>query len=169
MTKKEQTKLGEIKPHPDNPRQHTPEQIEKIARSIKELGWGRPIILSKDGYVLAGHGAYEAAYLLGYHDDDYVPTRHMKHQHDSMEAKAYMIADNRLTDLSGWDYTTLDQAFEDIKLQGFDVTLTGFPKEMLDDDADFVLPDEGGPEFDESIKDDVQMLKCPKCGHEFPK
>ena len=47
---------------------------------------------------------------------------------------------------------------------------------MLDDLAaehgigDFDMPgDADGQEFDESCADDVEMTKCPKCGHDFPK
>ena len=53
--------ISKLKLHPKNPRDHSPEQIQKIAISIKELGWGRPIIFSIDNYILAGHGAYIAA------------------------------------------------------------------------------------------------------------
>ena len=53
--------VDELKSHPKNPREHRSEQIKKIAKSIKELGWGSPIIISKDNYILAGHGAYIAA------------------------------------------------------------------------------------------------------------
>ena len=37
-----------------------------------------------------------------------------------------------------------------------------FEPGALPDDAD-------GKEFDESCADDVEMVKCPKCDHEFPK
>jgi ParB-like chromosome segregation protein Spo0J len=38
--------ISKLKLHPKNPRDHSPGQIQKIAISIKELGWGRPIIIS---------------------------------------------------------------------------------------------------------------------------
>lgn len=120
-------KLSKIKPHPNNPRTHTDEQIKKIARSIKELGWGRPIILSSDGYILAGHGAYQASRdVLGYTD---APIKEMKHKHNSPEALAYMVADNKLTDESDWNYADLEIVFDEIKLDGYDVELTGFDVE----------------------------------------
>lgn len=154
-------KLNKLKPHPNNPRSHTPEQVEKIARSIKELGWGRPIIISTDYYILAGHGAAEAADQLGCEE---VPYRMMTHRHDSPEALAYMVADNKLTDESDWNYADLEIIFEDLKLEHFDITLTGFNE----DEKDYTLPYEE-PEFDETIADNVEMCKCPECGYEFPK
>lgn len=117
-------KLSEIKEHPKNPRQHTEEQIKKIATSIKQLGWGRPLILSSDGYILAGHGAYTAVKDVLHYTE--APVKVMDHKHDSPEALAYMVADNKLTDESDWNYGDLELVFEDIKLEGFDVELTGF-------------------------------------------
>jgi len=116
--------VKDLKPHPDNPRDHTDEQIQKIARSIDKLDWGRPIIISQDNYILAGHGAYLAATdelnLMS------VPYKRMEHLHDSPEAIAYMLADNKLTDESDWNYGKLESNFQNIKLKGFDVELTGF-------------------------------------------
>lgn len=50
----------------------------------------------------------------------------MPHQHDSPEAIAYMVADNKLTDSSDFDYGKLELNFEELKLEGFDLELTGF-------------------------------------------
>jgi len=50
----------------------------------------------------------------------------MKWKHDSPEAHAYMVADNKLTDESDWNYEQLQTLNENIKLEGFDNTLTGF-------------------------------------------
>lgn len=122
-------KINEIKPHPENPRTHTEEQVQKIAKSIHELSWGRPIIISKDNYILAGEGAYLAAKnVLKYRE---VPFRQMKHMHDSPEAIAYMLADNKLNEESDWNYGKLQTINEGLRLQGFDVTLTGFENSEL--------------------------------------
>lgn len=121
--------LHKLKPHQDNPRVHSEEQIRQIADSIRELDWGRPVIISSDYYILAGHGAVEGAELLG--DDnplgkDIVPYKMMKWKHSDPEAKAYMVADNRLTDLSEWNYADLELVYDDLKIEGYDTKLTGF-------------------------------------------
>ena len=152
-------KISELKEHPKNPRNHSEEQIKKIAKSIKELGWGRPIIISKDNYILAGHGAYIAAKdLLKYTE---VPFKQMEHQHDSPEAIAYMVADNKLTDESDWNYGKLDLVFEDLKLQHYDLELTGFEPLQLDEITEKIHPtkikeDDFNPE-DETIEPIVKL------------
>ena len=121
--------ISELYEHPKNPRNHSEEQIKKIAKSIKELGWGRPIIISKDYYILAGHGAYIAAKDLLKLSE--VPYKQMEHQHDSPEALAYMVADNKLTDESDWNYGKLEPLCQELKIEGFDTTLTGFEEKEI--------------------------------------
>jgi DNA modification methylase len=121
--------ISKLKLHPKNPRDHSPGQIQKIAISIKELGWGRPIIISIDNYILAGHGAYIAAKdILKLKK---VPYRTMQHLHDSPEALAYMVADNKLTDESDWNYGKLEPLCQELKIEGFDTTLTGFEEKEI--------------------------------------
>lgn len=116
--------VDQIKPHPDNPNEHTPEQIKKIARSIDELDWGRPIIISSDNYILIGHGAYEAAKDILYQNK--VPYRRVEHIHSSSEAIALMLSDNKLAELSNWNYGKLQPLQHNLEIAGFDTTLTGF-------------------------------------------
>lgn len=94
----------------------------------------------------------------------------MPHQHDSPEAIAYMVADNKLTDSSDFDYGKLELNFEELKLEGFDLELTGFDntENIIPTIYDEDIPDEE-QEFDESIADSVKFIKCPECGYEFPK
>ena len=191
-------KVDDLKPHPDNAMEHPEDQIEDIARSIDKLGWGRPITISKDLYILAGHGACKASEGTYYKDVDgnkqffkseKVPYKFLNYpnspNHDDPEAIAYMLADNKLPENSYWNYGKLDTNFNDLKVAGFDVELSGFDNvelkevdgklnyihdNILDNNSyvDEEIP-ESEPEFDESIADTVEMIKCPECGHEFPK
>jgi ParB-like chromosome segregation protein Spo0J len=158
-------KISKLKEHPKNPRVHTSEQIQKIASSIQGNGWGRPIIISKDYYILAGHGAVQAALKLKRME---VPYKYLEPQrnHDEPEAIAYMIADNKTTDESDWNYGKLDIVFDDLKLKGFDMELTGFDDTSLNL-SDQEIPNEE-PEYDETIAMDIEKVKCPRCDFEFP-
>src|ERR1700674_1964675 len=91
--------IGDLIPDPDNPRKHGRAQISAIARSIEAFGFNAPILVDKDNKIVAGHGRYEAAILLGI---DKVPVILLDHLTPS-QAKAYLLADNKLTDRSTWD------------------------------------------------------------------
>src|SRR5215831_4550325 len=57
--------VGAIKPNPRNARTHAKKQICQIADSITAFGFLVPILVDEGGMVIAGHGRYEAAVLLG--------------------------------------------------------------------------------------------------------
>lgn len=116
--------IEEIQPHPRNPKTHTPEQIQEIADIITEVGWGRSLVISIDNYILVGEGAYLAARDIL--KEKTVPYRRVKHKHDSPQAIALMIADNKLAEKSGWKYPELDALSIDLELAEFDVSITGF-------------------------------------------
>lgn len=153
--------VEKIKPHPSNPNEHTPEQIQKIARSIDELDWGRPIIISSDNYILIGHGAYEAAVEILKLKE--VPFRKVKHHHNSPEAIALMLSDNKLAELSNWNYGKLEALTENLEIEGFDTTLTGFDTELKTPDFKPAAKEEQ-PRLDQLEK---KGLKCPECGYEW--
>jgi hypothetical protein len=57
--------IGELVPALDNPRKHPREQVRAIARSITAFGFNAPILIDRNRQIVAGHGRYEAAKLLG--------------------------------------------------------------------------------------------------------
>jgi len=155
----------DLKPHPDNAREHTEDQVKQIAKSIDSLGWGRPLTISLDNYVLIGHGALLAA------EDELslmsVPFRRVKYNHDTPEAIAIMDSDNRLAELSTWNYGKLETHFNTLKAEHFDVSLTGFEEEELN----LNLPSEEKyyqDDFPEIDEEDIDIeYCCPKCGYEW--
>jgi len=88
-----------LTPHPNNARKHSRTQIGAIAKSIEAFGFTAPILVNRDRYILAGHGRHQAAKLL---DLNSVPVIFLDDLTDG-QAKAYMLADNKLTDRSTWD------------------------------------------------------------------
>src|SRR6476469_6530179 len=91
--------IGDLIPDHHNPRKHGRAQISAIARSIDAFGFNAPILVDKNNKIVAGHGRYEAAMLLGL---DKVPAILLDHLTPT-QAKAYTLADNKLTDRSTWD------------------------------------------------------------------
>jgi ParB-like chromosome segregation protein Spo0J len=47
-------KVQDIKPFEANPRKNDA-AVDAVVRSIKEFGWRQPIVVDKDGFVIAGH------------------------------------------------------------------------------------------------------------------
>src|SRR5580700_8837327 len=86
--------ISELKLDPSNPRIHSPRQIRQIARSIDSFGFNVPVAIDSDGKVIAGHGRVFAAQRLGWTE---VPTICLSHLSE-IQARAYMLADNRLTE-----------------------------------------------------------------------
>jgi DNA modification methylase len=127
-TNHEYINIKKLKPHPKNPKIHSTEQIQGIADSIRELGWGRPIILSQDNYILAGHGAVLAAELLDY---DEVPYRRMKHEHDTPEALAYLLVDNKSSELATWDNELLHDDLIELDTSNLNTSLTMFSDDEI--------------------------------------
>jgi len=99
MRKLRYVQTTELKPDPRNPRTHGRAQTQAIAKSIKAFGFTAPILVDKGGRVLAGHGRLEAAKLL---ELEQVPVIYLENLTEA-QARAYMLADNKLTDRSSWD------------------------------------------------------------------
>ena len=85
---------AELKPDPGNPRRHSKKQIRQIANSIRVFGFNVPILIDRDGHVIAGHGRLLACRELGM---DEVPTVCLDHLTPE-QIRAFRIADNKLTE-----------------------------------------------------------------------
>ncbi len=121
-------KISEIRPHPKNPRVHPDSAIDKLVRSIKEFGWTNPILVSKDGYILAGHARLKAAEKAGIQE---VPVIYL--ELEGAKAEAYLIADNRLQEETDWDLPKLKDLLQELDTGELDLELTGFDMEEIED------------------------------------
>lgn len=119
--------LDKIIPYVNNPKAHPDDQIKKIASSIKEFGFKVPIIVDKDFVIIAGHGRYYAAKLLGL---DKVPVI-IAEDLTPAQVKAFRIADNKVAE-SEWDYESLLAELEQLKDLDYDIKLTGFDEEEIE-------------------------------------
>lgn len=82
--------IDSLKAHPKNPRKHSRVQVEAIAKSFEAFGYNAPILVDKIWRIIAGHGRWEAAKLLGFTE---IPVVFLDHLTEA-EATAYMLADN---------------------------------------------------------------------------
>src|SRR5258707_13192276 len=115
---------------PRNPRQHSQNQVNQIADSIREFGFVMPIVVDHTGQVVIGHGRVLAARKLGMPRVPVVEIRHLS----PAQLKALRIADNRLAQHAHWDERLLCESFLELKeLElDFDLSITGFALPEID-------------------------------------
>jgi DNA modification methylase len=123
-------KIAELKPSPGNPRRHSQSQIKQIAKSIETFRFNAPILIDSNDQIIAGHGRVEACKKLGWTEIPTIPLEHLSPE----QAKAYLIADNRLTDISTWDDVLLASALKDLAAVdlNFDLEAIGFNMGEID-------------------------------------
>lgn len=122
----------DLAPRANNARTHTDKQIKQIARSIEAFGFTNPILVDETSRIIAGHGRVRAAQQLGI---ERVPTICLRDLSQE-QIRAYVIADNRLAELAGWDDEILGIEFKymaELEIDtSFDLTLTGFEIPEID-------------------------------------
>ena len=117
-------RIAELKPDPANPRRHTKKQVRQIAESIRNFGFNVPVLIDREGRVIAGHGRILACVELGLTE---VPTVCLDHL-TPQQVRAFRIADNRLTEISTWYDRLLAQQLQELAVHGldFNIEVTGF-------------------------------------------
>jgi ParB-like chromosome segregation protein Spo0J len=126
--KLEQIHPADLIPYARNAKKHDPEQVAKIAGSIREFGFNNPVLIDQDNGIIAGHGRVMAAIKLGLES---VPVIRLSHLSET-QRRAYILADNKLAELGGgWDEEMLKVELEAIKESDLDHLLTGFSDEEM--------------------------------------
>ena len=120
--------LARLKPYARNAKTHDPDQVAKIAASMAEFGWTVPVLVAADGELIAGHGRVLAAAHLGLTEAPVLVLGHLT----EAQRRAYRIADNKLTELGGWDEALLLQELQALLAEDFDLGLIGIPEDELD-------------------------------------
>ena len=115
-------------PYARNSRTHSESQIDYIANSIKEFGFLDPVIIDKANGIMAGHGRVLAAKKLGMTDIPVIEAKHLS----SKQRKAYIIADNNIALLAGWDTSIL---LDELSLiaEDYDLSLIGFDDNAINE------------------------------------
>ena len=125
----ETVEIDKLIPYKNNARTHSEEQIKQIQASIREFGFINPVLIDGGFNVIAGHGRIIAAKNEGMTE---VPCVFIEHLTDEQK-RAYIIADNRLAEMAGWDMELLKIELEELKEIDFDIDLTGFGADELSD------------------------------------
>lgn len=175
------TPLSDIKPHPDNYKIHTPEQLASLRASLNVFGCTQPIKVNLEGYIVAGHGMYQL-----YQEEGFTHAPVLYEALDKRLSKAYLVADNETARKAETDNDKLALLLQDAaEIPDFDFEAVGFEEYELDkllaEPLEFqgslnndkngsqninsknIMPDDF-QEFDENIE---TTHKCPKYGYEY--
>ncbi len=140
--------LDALIPYARNSRTHSDEQVAQVAASIREFGFTNPVLIDGEGGIIAGHGRVMAARKLGLAE---VPCIRLGHLSEA-QRRAYIIADNKLALNAGWDEQMLALEFKDLQDMGFNLELTGFGLEDIDELlAELDATPEGNTDADDAL------------------
>ncbi len=121
-----------LKPNVRNARTHSKKQIRQIADSIAAFGFLVPILIDEGGLVIAGHGRYAAAKLLGLAQVPVIEVQGLS----EAKRRALALADNKIGENAGWDReilaAELPELAEILVVEGLDVSITGFSAIEID-------------------------------------
>lgn len=124
-------KLSELKPYDNNPR-HNDVAVQPVANSIREFGFKVPIVIDKDGIIIAGHTRYRAAKELKLTKVPCIVADDLSDQ----QVKAFRLADNKVSEFAEWDQDALLEELQGIL--AVDMSEFGF----LDEAEDINEPDD---------------------------
>lgn len=128
--------ISKITPYERNPRIND-QAVEAVAESIREFGFKVPIIIDRDGVIVAGHTRLKAAKALGMEKVPCIIADDLTEE----QVRAFRLADNKAAELSEWDFDLLPEELAritgiDMSVFGFDTTEPEDPDEVVEDEFD---------------------------------
>ena len=133
-------KVEDVIPYDKNPRKND-EAVKYVANSIKEFGFKVPIIIDKNGVIVAGHTRLKAARRLGLTDVPCVVADDLSDE----QLRAFRIADNKVAEMAEWDEELLSEELAEI----LDIDMEDFGFDFDDEDEDSDLVEDDVPEVKE--------------------
>ena len=150
--------INSLNPYENNARKNDA-TIPYLKNSIQRFGFRVPLVIGKGNVVVCGHTRLKAALELGM---EKLPCVRADDLTDA-ELKAFRLADNKVQELSGWDFEKLDAEMEQLKID--------FDGDMVDfgfGDTDNLDPDDFFDDAaDKEKKKKTISVTCPDCGKTF--
>ena len=124
--------IAALAPNRRNARTHSKKQISQIADSIKAFGFLVPILTDEHRNIIAGHGRYAAAQLLGLEKVPVISVEGLS----PAKKRALALADNKIAENAGWDReilaTELPELAELLIEESLNISITGFAPAEID-------------------------------------
>lgn len=164
--------IEKLKPYAKNARKND-ETVPRLKASIEQFGFLVPLVLDKNDVVVTGHTRLKAALLLGYTELPCV----YAHELTPTEIDAFRLVDNRISEISEWDFEALNEQLFELKEDGATMDEFGF-SDFSDAGIDDLFNPENQAEKDDEDDDDegdaeetektrkISVL-CPECGEEI--
>lgn len=115
-----------LKAYAGNPRKND-HAVARMCDAIREFGFRMPIVAKSDGLICDGHLRLKAAIKLGIKT---VPVALADNLSDA-QIKAFRLLANQSASWAEWDVDLLRIELTDLKLEGYDLQLTGFEDVQL--------------------------------------
>jgi hypothetical protein len=121
--------VSELHAYAKNPRKNAP-AVDKVANSIREFGFKVPVVIDRDGVIIAGHTRVQAAKKLKLREIPCIVADDLSDE----QVRAFRLADNKVAEFAEWDMDMLAE-----ELDGLDFDMSQFGFEPFDE------PDEREP------------------------
>ena len=160
--------ITDIHPYANNPRKND-QAVDAVANSIREFGFKVPVVIDKNGEIIAGHTRYKAAKKLKLKEIPCIIADDLTEE----QIKAFRLADNKVGELAEWDLDMLDIELDeiteiDMEQFGFYMPDMESEAEAIEDDFDATPPEEPVARFGQIYKLGRHRLMCgdstdPEC------
>ena len=135
-------KISDLTPYEKNPRKNDA-AVQYVANSIKEFWFKVPVVIDREGVIVAGHTRLKAAKKLMLEEVPCIIADDLTDE----QIKAFRLADNKVSEFASWDAELLDEEIQDIN--DIDMSEFGFDESAFDEEPD---PEEEPDEFEDIEK-----------------
>ena len=149
--------INGIYAYENNPRKND-EAVKFVAESIRQFGFKIPIIIDSDNVIVCGHTRVKAAKELNMEKVPCIIADDLTQE----QIKAFRLADNRVSEVSGWDFDRLEAELSILDLSDIDMTDFGFETTEDGDLTDLFEDTRSG-----TTEKPPKTAICPHCGKEF--
>lgn len=122
-------KISDLTPYEKNPRKNDA-AVQYVANSIKEFGFKVPVVIDREGVIVAGHTRLKAAKKLMLEEVPCIIADDLTDE----QIKAFRLADNKVSEFASWDAELLDEEIQDIN--DIDMSEFGFDESAFDEEPD---------------------------------
>ena len=154
--------IDKLNPATYNPRldlKPEDKEYQDIKRSIVEFGLVEPLVINKGNIIVGGHQRYKVLKELNFTTVPCITV-----DLDKQKEKMLNIALNKIS--GDWDRIKLKDILEELDSGEYDITLTGWGEQEIEDlMTEFHVEEEiNEKEVDENMETETE---CPKCGYKW--